>query len=78
MVWEEMKRERNRLWVSNGPTPGWGRAESIAYLSELVCQNARALGQTRWGHSRIRGVRNPIPALLLRHSTLMAMMPMYV
>ena len=41
---EEMRRERNRLWISTCQTPGHGRAATLALLNEMVTQNAKAPG----------------------------------
>ena len=49
-VWQEMRRSRNRLWLSTCPTSGWGRTTTLTLLSEMVAQNAR-----------VPGLRNPQP-----------------
>ena len=43
-IWEEMRRERNRIWLSTCLTLGHGRAVALVLLNELVAQNARAPG----------------------------------
>ena len=36
LVSEEERWEKNRLWVTNYPTPGWGRAETLSILTKWV------------------------------------------
>ena len=43
-VWEEMRKEQNRLWVNTCPTAGHGRAETLALLTEMVSRNDRTPG----------------------------------
>ena len=44
VVWEEVKRRRDRIWLSTCPTLGHGRAGTLALLSEMVVQNAKVPG----------------------------------
>ena len=41
---EEPRPRRNKLWVSTCPTPGHGRAESLALLTEMVTRNDQTPG----------------------------------
>ena len=41
---EEARQRRNRLWVSTFPTPGHGRAEALALLTEMVTRNDQTPG----------------------------------
>ena len=43
-VWEETRRERNRLRIRTCPTPGHGRAVTLALLNEMVARNASGPG----------------------------------
>ena len=36
---EEDRQRRNRLWVNTCPTPGHGRAETLALLTKMVTRN---------------------------------------
>ena len=38
-MWEEERRERNRLWANSCPTPGCGRAETLKLLTDMVTKS---------------------------------------
>ena len=57
-VWEEVRQERNILWISTCLTLGYGRAATLALLNEMVAQNAQAPG-LRHPQSMGRGL--PVP-----------------
>ena len=39
-VWVETRMRRDRIWINVSPTPGQGRATTLALLSEVAAQNA--------------------------------------
>ena len=56
MVWEEARRKRDRIWLSKCPSPGQGRAATLALLSEMVAQNATRRPGDRNLHPMGRGL----------------------
>ena len=37
-ILDKEKQRHNRLWMTICPTPGWGRAETLALLTEMVAK----------------------------------------
>ena len=44
-VWEEMRKEQNRLWTSTCLTPGGSRAKTLALLTKMVNRNDQTPGR---------------------------------